>query len=74
MPNEINFEFIKDTISQNVIDYFNSKILNNEEKDWFRKMVRGINLKKAEANQLVRSIVSAMVIITDEETEEITIL
>ena len=36
-------------------------------------MVKGSQLKKAEANQFVKSILQAMFIQTDEEQEEVTI-
>ena len=52
---EIYFDFTKTTISNIVNDYFTSRILdeNENEKDWFSKVVKGVKLKNAKANQLL---------------------
>ena len=70
---QIVFDFTKTTISSNVISLFENRIIEENEKEWFAKVVKGSQLKKAEANQLVKSILQAMFIQTDEEQEEVTI-
>ena len=44
MPTEINFQFIKKTTSQNVIDCFESRFLLSQEKELFQKMVKGVTI------------------------------
>ena len=70
---QIVFDFTKTTISSNVISLFENRIIDENEKEWFAKVVKGSKLKNAEANQLVKSILQAMFIQTDEEQEEVTI-
>ena len=53
---EIYFDFTKTTISNIVNDYFTSRRIldeNENEKDWFSKVVKGVKLKNAEPNQLL---------------------
>ena len=40
-----------------------SRIITEIEKEWLQKLVEGTKLKNAEANQLVKSIVSAMIML-----------
>ena len=53
---QIVFDFTKTTISSNVTSLFENRIIDENEKDWFAKVVKGTKLKNAEANQLVKSI------------------
>ena len=71
LENLIYLDFTKDTISQNVIEYIQDRILIEEEKEWSKKLISGKNLKNAEANKLVQSIVSAMIINSNGVSEEI---
>ena len=51
---QIVFDFTKTTISSNVISLFKDRIIDENEKEWFAKVVKGRKLKNAEANQLVK--------------------
>ena len=53
--------------------YLEEKMLNDNDKIWLQKVVKGTNLKNAEGNQLVKSILVSFVLKSDKEelSEEI---
>ena len=60
MAVEISIDFSKDKICLNIIEMLQNKMVEECEKEWLSFVVKGTTLKKADANQLVKSLLSAL--------------
>ena len=73
MASQIDFDFKKKTMSLVIISFFRERIEEEYEKELFTKVVKGIKLKKDDANQLIHSLFQSMFMKTDEIQEEVEI-
>ena len=73
MASQIDFDFKKKTMSLVIINFFRERIEEEYEKELFTKVVKGIKLKKDDANQLIHSLFQSMFMKTDEIQEEVEI-
>ena len=64
MAEELSIDLNKKLISPSIIQLLETKMADQNEKDWIQAVFKGAVLKKADANQLVRSLLSALEIHT----------
>ena len=70
MAYEISFNFNKKQISPKIVEFLEGKIVEGCEIDWLQTVFKGTILKKADANQLIRSLLSALEIHSPLEEDE----
>ena len=70
MAVEISFDFNKKAISPSTIKLLETKLVEACEKEWLQTVFKGNVLKKADANQLVNSILAAIEIFQPNSEEE----
>ena len=69
MTEEISIDFSRKSISPSIITHLEKLNVDEEELDWIHAVFKGSVLKKAEANQLIKCLLSALEIHPSEKNK-----